>query len=304
MNQHTRVGFIGLGRMGTPMVLNLIRAGYMVKVYDVVEEKIAALVQQGALGAASPAEVASDTTVIFSIIMDDVVLENITGGSVGIFQTAKPGTIFVDLSTVSPTASSRVMREAQQRGIHALCGRVSGSVVPAAQGTLTVFASGDKAIFEQCEPLLGVFGKKIYYVGEGEVAAYLKLALSIIVGISIGMIGEALAFAERGGVDRALLVDVINNGPLASSFLTLKADVLKTRTYPTPTSTINVGAKDLDMAIVTAIKENIPLPLTSLTRQLMASLQAKGFGDQDLFYFVEALYDLAGLEKSGEGQGE
>lgn len=302
MNQQTRVGFIGLGRMGAPMVLNLLKAGYSVKVYDVVEEKITGLVQQGAVGASSPADLASDTTIIFSIIMDDTVLEDITSGSRGVFQSAKPGTIFVDLSTVSPQASNRVVQAAQACGVHALVGRVSGSVVPAAQGTLTVFASGDKAIFEQCEPLLRVFGKSIYYVGPHDEAAYLKLSLSIMVAISIGMIGEAIAFAERGGVDRALLVDVINSGPLASSLFTLKTDVLKSRSYPAPTSTVNVAAKDLDMAITTALKEKIPLPLTSITRQLMASLQAKGFGDNDLFYFVEALYDLAGLEKPGEDQ--
>lgn len=284
------------------MVLNLLKAGYSVKVYDVMVEKIGGLVQQGAIEATSPADVASDTTIIFSIIMDDAVLEDITTGSQGVFQSAKPGTIFVDLSTVSPQASNRVVQAAAACGVHALVGRVSGSVVPATQGTLTVFASGDKAIFDQCEPLLRVFGKSIYYVGAHDEAAYLKLSLSIIVGISIAMMGEAIAFAERGGVDRALLVDVINSGPLASSFFTLKTDVLKTRSYPVPTSTVNVAAKDLNMAMMTSLKENIPLPLTSLTRQLMASLQAKGFGENDLFYFVEALYDLAGLEKPGEDQ--
>lgn len=296
MNTHTKtIGFIGLGRMGTPMVQNLLKAGYSPKVYDIIPEKTAALVELGAQAAASPADAAAGVEVVISMILDDAALDTVALGPDGILTAARPGLIYADMSTVSPMASKRVAAEAAQQGVHYLRAKVSGSIKPATDGTLTIFASGPQAAYEQCLGVFGAMGNRFYYVGAGEEAIYLKLVHSIMVGLTIGMIGEAFTFGERGQVDWQQMIDVINNSALNSVFFDYKVPLLKSRNYTNPQSTIDVAAKDVDLALAASKELNIPMPFTALAREFMRSMQARGNGGLDLIGLVTLMEDLAGI---------
>jgi 3-hydroxyisobutyrate dehydrogenase-like beta-hydroxyacid dehydrogenase len=282
--------------MGTPMVQNLLKAGFAPKVYDIIPEKITALVELGAQAATSPADAATGVGVVISMILDDAALEAVALGPNGIMAAAQPGLIYADMSTVSPMASKRVAAEAEKRSVNYLRAKVSGSIKPATDGTLTIFASGPQAAYEQCLAIFGAMGNRFYYVGQGEEAIYLKLVHSIMVGLTMGMIGEAFTFGERGEVDWSQMIEVINNSALNSAFFDYKVPLLKSRNYANPQSTIDVAAKDVDLALAAAKELNIPLPFTALARELMRSMQARGDGGLDLIGLVTLMEELAGID--------
>ncbi len=296
MNTQTMtIGFIGLGRMGSPMAQNLLKAGYLVKVYDIVAENITTLVELGAQAAVSPADAVSGAEVVISMILDDAVLETVALGADGILAAARPGLIYADMSTVSPMASQRVAIEAEKREVKYLRAKVSGSIKPATDGTLTIFASGPEDAYQQCLDIFGALGNRFYYVGPGEEAIYLKLVHSIMVGLTTAMIGEAFTFGERGEVDWNQMIDVINNSALNSVFFDYKVPLLKNRNYVNPQCTIDVMAKDVDLALAVGKELNIPMPFTALGREFMRSMQARDKGGLDLIGLVTLMEELAGI---------
>jgi 3-hydroxyisobutyrate dehydrogenase-like beta-hydroxyacid dehydrogenase len=226
MNGIERIGFIGLGRMGTPMSKNLLRAGFKLKVFDILPAKVAEIVATGAQPATSPADVARDADLVISMILDDKVLEQVALADDGILHAASRGAIYADMSTVSPMASAQVARVAEEKGIAYLRAKVSGSIKPATEGTLTIFASGPKDAYEKCLPAFSALGKQVYYVGDAEQAIFLKLVHSIMVGITAAMVGEAFTFGERGGTEWGHIIEVINHSALSSVLLNYKAPLL------------------------------------------------------------------------------
>ena len=295
-DQITRIGFVGLGRMGQPMVRNLLRAGFAVTVFDTLEDRITALVEQGAQPAGSPADAATESDLIISMILDDAVLETVALASDGVLRGARTGAVFADMSTVSPAISARVALAAEPLGVAFLRAKVSGSIKPATDGTLTIFASGPRAAYERCQDVFAALGRQAYYVGAGDEAIYLKLVHSLMVGLTAGLVGEALTFGERGGVDWAQMIDVLNHSALSSPLFNYKAPLLEARDYATPQSTVDVASKDIDIALATARAMNIPLPLTAVTRELFRSMQARGDGGRDFIGIVEVFEALAGLD--------
>jgi 2-hydroxy-3-oxopropionate reductase len=290
----TRIGFVGLGRMGQPMARNLSKAGFALRVFDPVPEKVAALAAHGAQPAGSPAEAAADADLVISMILDDAVLEAVALAPDGVLRGARPGAIYADMSTVSPAISARVAAAAEAAGMAFLRAKVSGSVKPAVDGALTIFASGPRDAYDACQAAFGALGQRSYYVGPGEEAIYLKLVHSLMVGLTAGLIGEALTFGERGGVGWGQMIEVLNHSALSSPFFNYKAPLLQARDYAAPQSTVDVAAKDIDLALSAARTLNIPLPLSAVTRELFRSMQARGGGSLDLIGLVQVFEALAG----------
>ena len=257
------------------MASNLLRAGFPVIGCDVDRARTEALAARGATVAASPAEAARRADLTLSMIMNDAVLHAVASGPDGVLAGAASGHVFVDLSTVSPAASAAVAAAARERGVAYLCAKVAGSVGLAEEAGLTLFASGEPDVFERCRPAFAAMAAKVHHVGAGEAAAYLKLVHSLIVGVYSAMLGEALAFGERGGLDLATMVDILEDGPLGSRQLTLKSPILKERRFEAPPSDIDTAAKDVDLILDTARRDAVPLPLTAAARQMMAVAQAR-----------------------------
>ena len=294
-----RIGFIGLGRMGYPMVMNLLRAGFQVKVYDLAQERTEALVGAGALQATSAGDAAVDSQLVISMILDDAALEAVALAPAGVLASAAPGTIYADMSTVSPMASAKVAKEAEQRGIPYFRARVSGSIKPSTEGTLTIFASGPRDAYEQSLPAFRAMGNRHYHVGAGEEAIYIKLVHSLMIGVLAASVGEAFAFGERGGADWSQMIEVVNNSALSSTVLNYKAPLLRERKYNEPQSTVDVAAKDIDLALAAAKHMNMPLPVTAMVREYFRMMQAQGNGGLDFFGIVTLFEELAGLSPEG-----
>jgi 3-hydroxyisobutyrate dehydrogenase-like beta-hydroxyacid dehydrogenase len=277
------------------MSKNLVKKGYSVTVYNRTKEKTKELAAEGAKVADSPKSLAANVDVIISMISDDSVLEAVSIGKDGAFEGAKSGTIYIDMSTVSPVSSAKVAEVATKKGIKYLRAPVSGSTVLASAGTLTIFASGPKDAYDKCADIFGSMGQKVFHVGNGDEARYLKLLLNMMVGITSLMAGEALTFGEKGGMDWSQMIDIIAASVVASPLIGYKAQLLKSRNYA-PAFTIEQMAKDFDIALETGRSANVPMPVTALARQFFGAMKAKGKGGLDFFGLVTLLEDLAGIK--------
>ncbi len=298
MADKQKIGWIGLGKMGIPMSQNLLKAGYPLTVYNRTKEKTKELAGAGAKVADSPKALAAGADVVISMISDDPVLEAVSSGPGGAFEGAKSGAIFIDMSTVSPAASARVAAAADKKGIKYLRAPVSGSTALAKAATLTIFASGPKAAYEQCADIFGSMGQKHFHVGKAEEARYLKLVLNMMVGLTSAMTAEALTFGERGGMDWKTMIEIVNNSVVASPLVGYKAQMLKDRNFA-PAFTAAQMAKDFDIALETGRSNNVPMPLTSMTRQFLGTMKATGKGELDFFGYVTLLEEMAGLKPAG-----
>lgn len=288
------IGWIGLGKMGIPMAKNLIEAGYSLVVYNRTIEKTKELADIGAEVAESIASLAQNVDVTISMISNDAVFKSISLGEAGILENAKKGSIFIDMSTVSPVASQLVAESAASKGVSYLRAPVSGSTVVAAAALLTIFASGPKDAYEVCLPIFDVMGKATFHVGDTEEARYLKLVLNMMVGTTAAMLGEALSFGTRGGMDWKQMLDIINESVVASPLVQYKVQALKERDFAPAFTAAQMG-KDFDIALDTARTLDMPMPLTSMIRQGWSSMKATGKGEQDFFAYVTMLEEMAGL---------
>lgn len=280
------IGWIGLGKMGAPMSQQLIKAGYKMTIYDLSNEQMQRLVCNSVMAAESPEHVASRSDIIFSVISDDTALIDITLGQKGLLKGVRPGSLFVDMSTVSAGASKLVAEGTSQKGINYLRAPVSGSTVFAETGELTILASGPKESFDHCSKIFSLLSKKALFVGNNEEARYVKLLINMIVGISAAMTAEALTFGKQGGLDWEQMLDIVDCSVARSPLIGFKIPPLKERDF-TPAFTISQMCKDFDIIMDTGNQMNTFMPLTSLVRQFMSAMRATKLGDLDYFGLVK-----------------
>lgn len=279
------------------MVGCLLRAGMPVVAYDIDPARCVQAQQAGATVASGPGDVAARSDVSLTMVMNDRVLREVALSDGGILGAAAPGHLYCDLSTVSPQVSADIAAAAEQRGVAYLRAKVAGSIGLATEGQLTVFTSGRTEDAERAGPVLGAFAREVRHVGDGEAAHYLKLAHSIVVGAYAALIGEAVTFAAQGGVDYGTVIEILEAGPLGSRQLSLKAPLLRDRTFGSPPSDIDTAAKDLDLALAAAVGVGVTTPFAATARQLMTSCQAHGEGDLDIWSVIRALETLAAVER-------
>jgi 3-hydroxyisobutyrate dehydrogenase-like beta-hydroxyacid dehydrogenase len=291
------IGWIGLGKMGHPMAINLIKAGKKVSVFNRTTEKTKAHVNLGGVAISSIKELASSSDVIFTMISDDKAIEEIALSDDGIIANTQERASLIDMSTISPAMSAKVAEAATEKHINYLRAPVNGTVMQAEAGSLVILCSGPKTTYEDCLPLLEILGSKIFYIGEDEQARFLKLCINSMVGISSSMMGEALAFGEAGGLDWNTMIDVISSSAVGSPILNYKKETLKKRDF-TPAFTARQMAKDFDLVLDTANLKNIPMPITSTVRQHWSAMIGTGRGELDYFAYVEMLEELAGIKRS------
>jgi len=295
MTDKPRIGWIGLGKMGMPMSQNLVKAGYGLVGYDIDKDLAERMKELGAAFADSAQGVAEKCDVVFSMIPDDRVLEEVFLVPRGVLQGARQGTVLIDMSTVSPDVSSRVGEQVDKAGLSYLRAPVSGSTDAAKAASLTILVSGPREAYERCRPVFECMGKKIFYVGGKDEARYLKLLINMMVGITSAMTAEALAFGKKGGLQWEQMVDMINGSVVASPLIGFKVQLLKDRQYP-PMFTVSQMSKDFDLALNAGRSLDVPMPLTALVRQLYGMMKAQGKGELDYFGLAALLEDMAGMK--------
>ena len=302
MSNDKTIGWIGTGLMGGPMCRNLIKAGFTLHAYNPTVAKVAPLEALGAKRHASVAALAGSAPIVVSMVSDDRALQLVALGNEGVLAHVKPGTVFIDMSTVTPMVSEAVAAEAAKRGIAYVRAPVSGGVALAEAAKLTVIASGPKDAYERALPAFAAMSAKQFYLGPAEQARYLKLSLNMMVGAMGALVGEALAFGRKGGLDWATMLDVFNQSAIASPLIGYKSGPLKARDF-TATFTSKMMAKDFDLLLSTAKETSVPLPVSALIRQLYATSIAQGRGEDDFFALTAVIEALAGLKPDAPVKG-
>jgi 3-hydroxyisobutyrate dehydrogenase len=292
------IGWIGAGKMGKPMCKRLLAEGYSLAVYDVIREKTEELAKLGAkIDFKDPSEIARYSDIIFTSVPGDPELIEVCLGERGILTAARPNSILIDTSTVTPDASAQVSRVAQEKKVRFLRATISGSTELAAKGQLTFFVSGDYTTYEECLPIFNILGKSVIYVGAGEEARYMKLLVNTMVAITAQMVAEALAFGEKAGLNWQNMINVISKSVVCSPLIQYKIETLLKRDF-TPAFTVKQMEKDLDYALETAKKINSTLPLTSMVRQFLTMAEATNKGDLDYFSLLLLMEELSGKKET------
>jgi len=274
-----RIGFIGLGLMGTGMSKNLVKAGYPVTVWNRTASKMKPLVEAGAKSAGSPREVAENSDVVVSIVTDSPDVEEVLLGPDGAAHGAKKGDVFIDMSTISPIATREMAERLAEKGVEMLDAPVSGGVIGANNGTLSIMVGGKREVFDECRPILEAMGKTITYIGgigDGQVC---KAVNQILVGTTMLGVAEALVFAKKAGVDVDAVHAAVSGGAAGSWQLTNNGARLLKGDHE-PGFKIKDYLKDLGIIAETAKATNMPLPATSLVHQLFFHCAAEGMRDK------------------------
>ncbi|MFP3646016.1 NAD(P)-dependent oxidoreductase [Paraburkholderia sp. SIMBA_054] len=277
-----KVGWIGLGKMGVPMTLNLLKAGTGLHVFDLNRDAVASLEKQGAHAAASVREMAERCDVVFSVIPDDAAFAHITLGDDGLIAAARKGMLYVDMSTVSPGISTRVRSTASARGVDYIAAPVSGSTALAGQGKLTVFASGPRGAYERIERLLDVIASKRFFVGSEEQARYLKLAINHMVGSAAVTLAEALTLGSSGGLEWNAMLDVIGQSVVSSPLIEYKLESLKRRDFEPAFSTRQM-LKDMTLVVNAANANGIDLETARIVQARYAEHAGSSGAEEDFF---------------------
>jgi 3-hydroxyisobutyrate dehydrogenase len=278
MNALPQIGWVGLGSMGSRMAPNVLKIGYSVTGFDIDRNRIEAAASQGIKTAPSLSSLAADSDAIVSMIPNDEVFLDVVRT---VCESAKRSACLIDMSTVSPDASARAAELLGVAGIAYLRAPVSGSTALAAAGTLSILVSGPEQTFQAWRRLIDGLGKKITYLGPHEEARVMKLVINIIVAAINTSLGEALNLGRRSGLDWNAMIEVINESAVASPYVASKVTKLKQRDW-SPAATVDVIAKDMDLALELGRKRGAFLPLTALARQVLAAVEGRGDGQLDM----------------------
>lgn len=280
------VGWIGAGAMGLPICKNLLKAGCEVVVFDRLPERVELAVAAGATPADSIRQIAQRCDLLFSMVFDDSAFEAIVTGADGVLAGIRPGSLYIDMSTVSPRVSKEMAVLLAQAGVRYLRAPVSGSVGLAEAGDITVLVSGEQEDMQACLPILKLFSRAQTYEGPGEAARIVKLVVNTMVVGSTVLIGEALALGESAGLPRERLVDAINASIAGSRHYAARADALKHRRYGNA-GPMHLVAKDMDLALALDGGGNLELPMLRYARSRVGSVIEQGLGEIEVTALAE-----------------
>jgi len=282
------LGFIGLGIMGKPMAKNLINAGYSLVVLDVTPGPVEELVALGATAAKTPAEVAQKVKKIITMLPDGPDVEKVVLGENGIIEGATADTVLIDMSSISPTVTKKVVAALNKKGAKALDAPVSGGEPGAIKGELAIMVGGPQDLFDEVKPIFDILGKSAVLVGDTGAGQTTKLANQILVGVHIQAMGEAFLLACKAGYDPVKVFNAVKGGLAGSNVLNAKVPMVVERNFK-PGFRINLHQKDLKNALEAASYYGLKLPVTDMVKGYVDALVNKGKGGDDHGGIVQEL---------------
>jgi len=288
----TELGFIGLGIMGKPMASHLVRAGHTVHVCDLAEESVKHVCSLGGKACSCCREIAQKSDIIFIMVPDTPDVETVLFGADGVAEGLKPGSIVVDMSSISPIATKEFAKRLAAMGVKMLDAPVSGGQVGAENATLSIMVGGPVDVFNQIKPYFELMGKNIVHIGDHGDGQTCKVANQIVVALTIEAVGEALLFASKAGADPAKVRAALLGGFAQSRILELHGERMIKHNF-NPGFRIRLHQKDLNLALDAARNLGLSLPNTSLAQELFNAVAAQGGSDLDHSAMVLALEKLA-----------
>jgi 3-hydroxyisobutyrate dehydrogenase-like beta-hydroxyacid dehydrogenase len=283
-----RLGFIGLGSMGSRMAARLLDAGYHLTVYNRTPERAQQLVEKGATSVAGVGELMEQSDFILLSLSDDEAVAKVANDSLA---RAAKGKVFIDLSTVLPATSIQMAKNAQAAGATWLDAAVSGSTPQAEAGELVIMVGGEQPIFKQSEPILSHLGHKIYYMGPSGSGAKTKLSVNILLGLGVQAIAEALVLGQRMGLDKSRLIEVLSESVVVSPSQKIKLANAQADDYRAAFP-LRLMYKDLGLIMAEAGATSTPLPAVAAARQIAAIGMAKELNDEDFSVVIRLMEEL------------
>ena len=295
-----QVGFIGIGVMGRPMTLNLLKAEHHVTIYARHPEKpeVQEVLNAGAKLAPSSRAVAMASDIVITMLPNSPQVEEVVAGPNGILQGARKGLIIIDMSTIAPAVSKELAQQASTHGAHLLDAPVSGGSQGAVNGTLSIMVGGERDIFEQARPVLEAMGKKenIFHVGPNGAGEVIKLVNNTLVGAIAAAIAESLVLGVKAGADVDTMATVIGVSAGASWQLANQFPLRAFNGSFQPGFMTDLLHKDLGLALDLAAENAVPMAITALTRQMYEMARAEGYGREDYTSLMKVLERMADVE--------
>lgn len=290
-----KIGFIGLGIMGKPMAINLLKAGYQVTVTDLNKEAVEQVVNSRGIAAATPQEVAENVDVIITMLPNANIVKGVIFGENGIHKSAKEGTVVIDMSSISPVVSNEIASELAKQGIEMLDAPVSGGEPKAVDGTLAIMVGGKEEVYESVKDVLFSMGSAVTLVGGNGCGSTAKLANQIIVNLNIAAMSEALVLAAKAGIDIDKMYQAIRGGLAGSAVLDAKVPLILDRNFVAG-GRIDINLKDITNVMETAHAIGVPLPLSSQLLEIFHALKVDGKASHDHGGIVQYYEKLAQVE--------
>lgn len=290
-----KIGFIGLGIMGKPMVRNLLKAGYPVVVHNRSTDDVETLLAEGGAvtAATSPREVAEQCEIVITMLPDSPDVQAVVFGRNGVLEVARPGLLLIDMSTIAPATSIEVEAAFRARGASALDAPVSGGDKGAIAGTLSIMIGGSADDVARALPVFEAMGKTIVHVGGPGAGQIVKACNQLVVAINYAAVSEALVLGAAAGVDPEKIVQVLSGGLAASRVMEMRGATMIARQFA-PGFRVDLHRKDLGIVLDTGREVGVPLPVASVVSQLYAALAAQGGGDLDHSALITVIDHLAG----------
>jgi 2-hydroxy-3-oxopropionate reductase len=290
-----KIGFIGLGIMGKPMAVNLLKAGYSLTVYDIRPEPVKEVVAAGAQEGKSSKDVAERSEVVITMLPNSPEVKEAVLGEDGVLDGAKAGTILIDMSSIAPLVSKQVCGKLAEKGVEMLDAPVSGGEPKAIDGTLSIMVGGKKEVFKEVEDILKVMGASAVLVGDIGSGNTTKLANQIIVALNIAAMSEAMVLATKAGVDPEKVYKAIRGGLAGSTVLDAKVPLALEGNFK-PGFRIELHIKDLANALDTAHEIGVPVPLASGVMEVMQALKVDGKAGDDHGGIIQFYEKMAKVE--------
>ena len=284
-----KLGFIGIGLMGRPMTLRLLAAGYKVAAWNRSKEKLAPVVEKGAIAKDSPAEVARFADIVMMCVTDQNSVKEVLFGTGGVVEGATEGKIVIDFSSIAPSAAREFAQKLAAKGMGYIDAPVSGGTVGAEQGTLAIMAGGKGEHIEFVRPLIAELASRFTRMGESGAGQVTKLANQVIVASLFPVIAEALRLAEAAGVDAKKIPEALLGGFADSRPLQVFGPRMASREYAPALGTVNVMLKDLLNAVAVAEEAGVPLPMARAAVERYRLLASDGKGDVEPSAFIDLL---------------
>jgi 3-hydroxyisobutyrate dehydrogenase-like beta-hydroxyacid dehydrogenase len=300
MTKSVQLGFIGIGNMGSRIAQRLVDHGYALTVYDRNVERASALIENGAVPATSIAEVCGKADVVLSCLTNDEAVRSVYLGSDGVLASARLGSVVLEMSTVSPDTSREISRLGFERGLNVLDIAISGSTPAAEQGTLTLLAGGNIEIFHAVESILRVIARQYFYLGPSGSGTTMKLVVNTLLGVGMQTVAEAVAFGQKAGLDRNVLLEVLAKTAVIAPALVGKLAKVSQDDY-SPQFPLQLMNKDFRLILETAAEMKVPMPATAAAFQINSAK----FGSEtegDFSIVVELMETLAGLPLREQAQ--
>jgi len=296
VSQNSTIGFIGLGAMGQLMARRLINSGFRLVAYDHTSRKTAALVVKGAVPAPSVRQLAKKSEVIISCLPNDKAVLSVYQGPEGVLACANPGTTVIEMSTISPDTSRELHRMGIERGIEVLDVAISGSTPAAESGTLTLLGGGDAKVFDECQPIFSAIAKQYFLLGPSGSGTTMKLVVNALLGLNMQAIAEAVAFGEKAGLDRKLLLEVLAKTAVVSPAHQNKLLRAQRDDY-SPQFPLKLMNKDFRLILDKAAELGAPMPATAAALQINAARTSVN-GDEDFSIVISEMERLARVHQS------